>query len=50
MNDCQDTVLEILPDEIRYLEHYSKMRQFIEEHFDIPDNKIAESHRFSASI
>lgn len=36
----QQTILETLPEEVRYLEHHSEMRRFIEEHFDMPDKAI----------
>jgi len=39
--DCvQETILETLPEEVRYLEQHSEMRQFIEEHFDMPDKEM----------
>lgn len=36
----EETVLKILPDEVKYLECHDKMRNFIQERFDMPDKQM----------
>lgn len=36
----EETVLQTLPEEVQYLEHHDKMRNFIQKHFDMPDKTI----------
>ena len=36
----EETVLKTLPEEVQYLENHDKMRNFIQEHFDMPDKTI----------
>ncbi|TVQ68349.1 MAG: Fic family protein [Balneolaceae bacterium] len=38
----RETVHHTLPEEVRYLEQHDKMRQFISDHFDMPD-KVMEN-------
>jgi Fic family protein len=42
----QETVEEIIPQEVAYLEKYSRMKDFIEAHFEMPDQTISLLVRF----
>jgi hypothetical protein len=36
----EETVLKTLPEEVQYLECHDEMRNFIQEHFDMPDKQM----------
>ena len=36
----EETVLKTLPEEVQYLECHDKMRNFIQDHFDMPDKQM----------
>lgn len=36
----EETVLKTLPEEVKYLEYHDEMRNFIQEHFDMPDKQM----------
>jgi hypothetical protein len=45
--DCvEDTVVNIIPDEIKYLSNYDAFKRYLEEEFEMPDKLIATLVRF----
>jgi hypothetical protein len=45
--DCvQDTIENIIPEEINYLNRYDTFKHYLEEEFDMPDKLIALAVRF----
>ncbi len=45
--DCvQDTIENIIPDEIEYLNRYDEMKRYLEETFEMPDKTVALLVRF----
>jgi len=40
--DCvEDTVVNIIPNEIKYLSNYNALKRYLEEAFEMPDKLIA---------
>jgi hypothetical protein len=45
--DCvNDTILNIIPNEINYLKKYDEFKQFVDDEFEMPDNTVALLVRF----
>jgi hypothetical protein len=45
--DCvEDTVVNIIPNEIKYLSNYDAFKRYLEEEFEMPDKLIATLVRF----
>lgn len=45
--DCvEDTVVNIIPNEIKYLSNYDAFKRYLEEEFEMPDKQIATLVRF----
>jgi hypothetical protein len=42
----EQTINEIIPDEVRYLHQYDRMKAFLDEHFEMPDKTVAMLVRF----
>ncbi len=41
-----DTIERIIPEEVQYLQRYDHFKTFIDDHFDMPDSKVALLFRF----
>ena len=47
MSECiDDTINRIIPDEVDYLQQYDAMKAWLDDHYQMPDKKVALLIRF----